>query len=207
MLTEVVRDSTNDVFNFPLAYHRKIIDAIRAYGSQPICNVANITDSLIQLRNSIDTHYKSSSGSDVHAEEIEKNWNSLLCQAQNLRFEDNPFVQATSRAIELILYLTWGTQLEANLTLLASELKEVLCRLPIRPCLFMDLTSCQLMLGAIAADEGSQVRAWFVARLRRAVLVLRSRGWVRPLEILENGLVSDERLVARFRALWKELDS
>jgi hypothetical protein len=190
-----------------LAYHKKIIDAIRAYGSQPICTVANISDGLVQLRKSIDTHRKFSTDSDVLAKEIEENWKNLLCQARALRFEDNPFVQATSLAVELILYLSWFPQLEANLTLLASELKDALCRLPFRPCLFMDLTSCQLMLGAVAAGEGSQVRAWFVARLRRAVLALRSRGWVRPLEILEKGFVLDLGLVARFRALWKELDS
>ena len=63
------------------------------------------------------------------------------------------------------------------------------------------------MLGAVAAGKGSQVRAWFVARLRRAVLALRSRGWIRPLEILEKCFVSDVGLVARFRALWQELDS
>jgi hypothetical protein len=71
----------------------------------------------------------------------------------------------------------------------------------------MDLTSCQLMLGAVAEGKGSQVRAWFMARLRMAVLELRPRGWVRPLEILEKGFVSDVGLVARFRALWKELNS
>ncbi|RDL37372.1 Uncharacterized protein BP5553_04805 [Venustampulla echinocandica] len=203
----LILDSTNDVFSFPLAYHRKIIDAIRAYGSQPICSIANMSDSLVQLRKLIDTHRKSSSGSDVREKEIGKIWNSLLCQARSLRFDDNPFVQATSRAIELILYVSWCPQLEANLTLLASELKDALCRLPVRPCLFMDITSSQLMLGAVAAGEGSQIRAWFVARLRRAVLALRSRGWVRPLEILEKGFVSNDWLVASFRALWKELDS
>ena len=206
-LTQVIRDSTNDVFNFPLAYHRKIIDAIRAYGNQPICSIANLSDGLVQLRKLIDTHHKSSSDSNVQGNEIEKIWNSVLFQARALRFDDNPYVQATSRAIELILCLSWHPQLESNIVVLAGELKKALCRLPIRPCLFMDLTSCQLMLGAVAADEGSRDRAWFVAKLRRAVLVLRSRGWVRPLEILENGFVSDARLVARFRALWKELDS
>ncbi|RDW57977.1 hypothetical protein BP6252_13388 [Coleophoma cylindrospora] len=206
-LTETVRDSTNDVFNFPLVYHKKIIDAIRIHGNQPICDVADISDGLVQLRKSIDTHRNSSSASDVQAKEIEESWNGLLYQARALRYEDNPFVQATSRAIELILYLSWYPRLEASISLLASELKEELCRLPVRSCLFMDLTSCQMMLGAIAAGEGSQVRAWFVARLRRAVLTLRSRGWVRPLEILEAGFPSHVGLVARFRALWKELDS
>ncbi|KAI9825940.1 MAG: hypothetical protein M1819_000459 [Sarea resinae] len=200
-------DSTNDVFNFPLAYHRKIIDKIRPYGSQPICIVANISDNLVQLRKSIDRHRKYSSGSDIQAKEIEKWWNSLLCQARALRFDDNPFVQATSRAIELILHLSWCPQPEANLTLLAGELREAWCQLPVRPCLFMTLTSCQLMLGAVAAGEGSQDRAWFMATLKGAVLALRSRGWVRPLEILETGFVSDVGLVARFRALWRELDS
>jgi hypothetical protein len=80
-----------------------------------------------------------------------------------------------------------------------------MCALPVRPCLFMDLASCQLMLGAIAAREDSEVRAWFVARLRRAVTTLRSRGWERPLEILERGFVSNDGLVGRFRVLWKEL--
>lgn len=180
---------------------------MRTYDSQPFCKVADISDSLIQLRRSIDDHRKCSPGSDVEAQSIETDWNSLLCQARALQSENDPFVQATSRAIELILYLSWRHKPEANLTLLAGELKEALCRLPTRPCLFMDLTSCQLMLGAVAASEGSQVRAWFVARLRRSVLALRSRGWMRPLEILEKGFVSDMGLVARFRVLWKELDS
>jgi hypothetical protein len=204
---EVVRDSTNYVFNFPLVYHKRIINAIRHYGNQPIRDVANISNSLIHLRKSIDVYCSTRTGSDLWAEEIEKDWNNLLCQARHLRLEDDQFIQATSLAIELILYLSWCPQQERNLTLLACELKEAWCRLPVRTCMFMDITSCQLMLGAIAAAESSQVRAWFVAKLRRAVQSLRSRGWVRPLEILEKGFESNVGLVVRFRALWKELDS
>lgn len=70
----------------------------------------------------------------------------------------------------------------------------------------MELASCQLMTGAVAASEGSEVRGWFVARLRRAVVTLRSRGWERPLEIVEKGLASGDGLVARFRVMWQELD-
>lgn len=169
--------------------------------------MANISDDLTQLQKSIDRHRNYPPGSDVEAKQIEEVWNSLLCQTRALRLEDNPFVQATSRAIELILYLSWFPHLEGNFTLLANELKEVLSGLPMRPCLFMDITSCQLMLGAVAARKGSQTRAWFVAKLRTAVLALRSRGWVQPLEILEKGFVAEGVLVSRFRALWKELDT
>lgn len=205
-LTKLFRDSTNYVFNFPLAYHKKIVDAIRAYGSMPICKVANLSDSLIQLRKSIDCYNGSSSGTGIGAEEIGKDWDTLLYEARELRLEDDPFVQATSWAIELILYLSWGVKSEANLTFLAGELKEALCRLSLRPCMFMDLTSCQLMLGAIAASEASNLRAWFVARLRMAILALRSRGWAHPLKVLEGAFFSYGWIESHFRALWEELD-
>ena len=203
----MLRDSTNYVFNFPLAYHKRVIDAIRTYDSQPFCNVADICDKIVQLRNLIEAHYSLNSESGNRAKEIETNWNLLLNQVRALRLEDSPVFQATSLAMELILYLSWDTPLQTNLTHLASELKEALHRLPFRPCLFMDLTSCQLMLGAIAAGEGSHIRAWFVARLRRAVLVLRCRGWARPLEILEKSFMPSSNLKARFTMLWNELDS
>lgn len=206
-LTEVIRDSTNAVFGSPLVYHRKVIDAIRAYDNQPICEVANISDSLVQLRKQIDTYRKYPSGSDCQQEDIKESWNSLLLQARALRSEHNLFILATSLAIELILFLLWFPQLQANTELLAGELKEAMCQFPFRPCVYMDLTSCQLILGAVAAADGSQVKAWFVARLRKAALALRSRGWVQPFESLEKSFVSDARLAARFRALWKDLDA
>ncbi|OIW31260.1 hypothetical protein CONLIGDRAFT_713710 [Coniochaeta ligniaria NRRL 30616] len=200
----LIIDSINHVFGFPLAYHRKIIDAIRPYGGQPVCEVADICEGLIQLRKSVDVRHSPSSRSDPRAGQIENDWNSLLCRARALRSQDNPYLQAASRSMELILHLSPFPQ-QTNFTLIAGELKDAWGALPVRPCLFMDLASCQLMLGAVAAGGDSEIRAWFVARMRRAVVRLRSRGWGRPLEILERGFVSDDGLVERFRVLWKEL--
>jgi hypothetical protein len=193
------------VFNVPLLYHKKIVDSIRAFDCQPLCTVADIADGVIQLRCLIDT-YRNSVGLVALEEEIDRTWTSLLRQVQALRREDNSDVQATSRAMELILHFSWRPQAAATLAVLASELKEALCRLPARPCLLMDLTSCQLMLGAVAAAEHTQTKAYFVARQRRAVSSLRSRGWTDPLAILENRLVSDDECVSRFKVLWKDLD-
>lgn len=195
------------MFNFPLAYHEKIIHAIRAYGSIPVCRVADISERVIQLRNSIDVYRKSAPNLGDSARHIETTWQDLLRQARALRSSTNPFVQVTSRALELLLRLSWSSRPAAeDLTLLAGELRAAISQLPMRPCMFMDLTSSQLMLGAIAAAEGSEVRAWFVARLRRAVSTLRDRGWPRPLEIIERGFVTDVPLVDEFRTLWRELD-
>ncbi|KAK3334053.1 hypothetical protein B0T19DRAFT_419970 [Cercophora scortea] len=208
-------DSVNHLFGFPLVYHSKVIDAIRPYGNQPVLKVAGIIDGFVQLQDLIAVHHNKSStgGSELDvghaAKEIKRKWTTLLYLTRALRREDNnPFAQAVSRSIELALHLSWpspsGTS-RLDLTPLAGELKQALCQIPVRPCLFMDITSCQLMLGAIAAAEDSEVRAWFVAKMKRAAVALRSRGCVRPLDILEKGFVSDVPLVARFRELWKEL--
>ena len=194
------------MFGCPLAYHERVVDAIRAYGDQPICAVADITESLIRLRKSIAAHRKAPSDSAIRAKGLEADWYDLLFRARALQTSNNPYVLAASRAVELVLYLSWYPERETNLTYLATELKEALCGLPVRPCLFMDLTSCQMMLGAIASVEGSETRAWFVARMRNAVVTLRSRGWERPLEILEQGFAADEGMGARFRTLRRELD-
>jgi hypothetical protein len=130
----------------------------------------------------------------------------LLCQARAFRVNDDPYIQATTRAFEIVIHLSWRKQSEIDLTSLASELKEALCRLQHRPCSYMNLTSCQLMIGAIAAEKGSQTRAWFVALLRSAVLALRSRGWDDPLEILKKGFVYESGLMTSLRSLWIELD-
>ena len=90
---------------------------------------------------------------------------------------------------------------------IAVELKEAFCRLEIMTCSYMDLTSCQLMIGAVAARKGSHTREWFMEKLKSAVEALRSRGWDNPRQILEKGFVIDSSLIISFRALWKELDS
>lgn len=205
------------MLGFPRLYHKKIIEALSAYDHpQPISDVATISDRLVRLRKSIDDHRKYQLGPAFVTGQIEEPLNRLLHQARALRVVDdddnnnNPIMQATSRAIELTLYLSWRPQPRAaanDLTPIATELKEALCRFQIRPCSYMDLTSCPIMLGAIAADQGSQTRAWFVTRLKKAVLGMRSRGWDNPLEILKKGFtLSDSGLMTEFRALWKELD-
>lgn len=202
----LILDSTNAVFDFPLVYHRKVIGAARAYGDQHLCEVADMTTDVIRFRQTIDAH-RTAPDLVTRVINLEEDCKNLLSLARTLQSNDNPYIQAVSYATELILYLSCYPSLEANLTLLANGLRDALCRLPVRPCLFLNLTSCQLMLGAVAAGEGSETRAWFVAMLRRAVSTLRSRGWERPLEILERGFAAGVGLVDRFRALWKELDS
>ncbi|KAI0121386.1 hypothetical protein BJ170DRAFT_644657 [Xylariales sp. AK1849] len=202
----LVLDSVNDVLQFPRIYHEKIIKAVSTYGDKGIFEVASICAKLVQLQRSIKTYRKGQVDSDFVSEEIEEPFHRLLYQARALRLVNNPPFQATSLALELVLYLSWHPQPGVDLTPVADELKAALRAIPMRPCSLSALTSCLIMIGAIAADKGSVTRAWFVSELKSAVLTLQSRGCDNPLEILEKGFTSDSDLLTYFRALWKELD-
>lgn len=91
--------------------------------------------------------------------------------------------------------------LKPNLNRLADELKQSLEQLPMRPCAYMDLTSCQLIVGAVVADNGSGTRNWFMDKLTGAARAMQSRGWSDPFSILEKGLRSDIDLMEWFRPL------
>jgi hypothetical protein len=187
-------------------YHNKVIDIIRTYGNQPFCTVADICDDVIELRRLISAH-RQSSEVDAASKEIHETWSCLLYRARTLRLDTNPCVRAASSAIQLVLQLSWDPEQNTALGDTAEELKEAICLLPARSCLFMDVTSCQLMLGAVAAYRGSQTRAWFVAKLRRAVVALRARGYTRPQDILAQGIVAEPSLMDCFGSLWEEVNS
>jgi hypothetical protein len=159
------------------------------------------------LRKVIDSLQVSSLNSISVALEIEEPLARLHYEARNLRATDNPHIDAAARSIELVLYLLWPTQSAAHLTLLAGELKEVICRFPIRGCIYMDLTSFQLLIGAIAADTASPVRAWFVDRISKAVKWMQRHGWHDPLSVAETviGAELDDGLVGQIKALWREI--
>lgn len=191
---------------FPRFYHKKLIKALKGYDSLSLTIIADICDSLVQLRESMAPCNGDKMDPGFVAQDIEEPLKKLLYDVRSLQVDDNPCIQATSLAIELILCLSWRLQDGYNLTPIATKLKEALGRLPIRPCMYMDLTSWQLIMGAIASDAGSQTRTWFVSKLQDAVSTLRSRGWLAPLEILKGVLVLDSRLMMYFEALLKELD-
>lgn len=173
----------------------------------PLSDINIISEGLVRLLESIKSSRSSQFDSSLVAEDIGKYQRRLLCQIQALRGDDSPSIQATIRSVELIVHLSSGCPSKVNLTPIADQLKEALCRLQLRQCFYMDLTSCQLMIGAIAAEKGSKTRAWFVTTLKTAVLVLKSRGWDDPLNLLKKGFISRSCLMVSFECLWNEIGS
>ncbi|KAL4735127.1 hypothetical protein BDV11DRAFT_208768 [Aspergillus similis] len=184
----IVQDSINSIFGFPRVWHQSVVQILGEHHDRRILKLAEISDSVIRLRKVIESLQASSLNSMVVAQEIEEPLARLHYEARNLRATDNLHIDAAARTIELILYLLWPTQSAAHLTLLASELKE-------------------LVIGAIAADKASPIRAWFVDRVSKAVQWMQRRGWHDPLTVVETaiGAELDDGLVGKFKALWREI--
>ncbi|KAL4957569.1 hypothetical protein BDW69DRAFT_156111 [Aspergillus filifer] len=203
----IVEDSINVIFGFPRGWQSSVTDALKGYRDQRISELSDICNSVIQLRKLIASHRRLPMDDTKVAREIEEPLARLHYETRALRETGNLHVEAAARAIELVLYVLWGSQTSAYLTLLAGQLKDAICRFPIRRCAYMDFTSYQLMIGAISADKGSLVRTWFVRKVAEAVRWTQERGWVEPLSVLEWGLErgEDDDLTGRFRALWREI--
>ncbi|KAK7757577.1 hypothetical protein SLS62_000592 [Diatrype stigma] len=206
-----VFDSVNEIFGFPRMYHKKITEALGNHAGPALARVVSISDRVIQLRRSIDAYRNPRLSTSSMATDIEESLAALCREARDLQADDNPNVQAASRSIELVIRLSWppqpGVDQDQDLARLANELKEAWCRFPIRPCAYMELTSYQFMIGAIAASQGSPTRVWYVTRLKGLVHGMQMRGWEEPLEALEGGFASDLVLLKGFKSLRKELMS
>ncbi|RDW76864.1 uncharacterized protein DSM5745_06856 [Aspergillus mulundensis] len=201
----IIQDSINNIFEFPRVWHPRIVEILGESHDRRILKLAEICDSVTEVRKTISSFHESPSDVAI-AQEIEEPLARLHYEARNLRAPDNLHIDAAARAIELVLYLLRPTQSSAHLALLAAELKEVISRFPIKGCTYMDLTSFQLMIGAIAADRASPVRTWFVEKILKPVRWMQERGWRAPLSIVETvGSDPGDTLVGRLSALWKEL--
>ncbi|KAJ5272407.1 hypothetical protein N7478_007532 [Penicillium angulare] len=193
------------IFGFPRVYHESIIHSLSWWHDARILKIPTICDRVIQLRKLIDSHHQYHFDDTFVAREIEEPLAKLHYEARDLRDENNSQIDSVGRTIELILYLLWPSQSAAHLTLLAEELKGAICRYPFKRCVVMDLTSFQLMIGALAADKGSDTRMWFMDKISMAVQFMQVRGWERPLEILERRSLLEAGLMDRFRGVWQEL--
>ncbi|KAL2860971.1 uncharacterized protein BJX67DRAFT_317822 [Aspergillus lucknowensis] len=201
----IVQDSINNIFGFPRVWHPTILSALGDYHQQSIPKLVATCDSVVQLGKVITSHHDSPFDTPLIAQEIEEPLARLHYEARSLRASDNLHIDAAARAIELVLYLLWPSQSTAHLTLLAGELGAVMRRFPVQGCSYMQLTSFQLMVGAVAAEEGSAARAWFIDILSTSVRCMQLRGWQEPLNLLKLRPASDIGLIDRFRHLWKEL--
>ncbi|KAI0858865.1 hypothetical protein F4860DRAFT_287598 [Xylaria cubensis] len=207
----LAEDIINDMFGFPRFYHKKFVNAAHATHDvqcSVLIRIAGLCEKLAQWMQEMGTSRKYPQTSDFIIESIMQPMQDMLAQARAIREDGSPTIRSACITIELIIFLSWSSPQGAiNLTAVAKELKEAICAKQFRPCHYVELTSCQLMVGAIAADEGSSTRAWFMNRLKSAWQMVKSRGCNDAMEILEKNMVIETGLQAQFKSLWMELDN
>ncbi|KAI0190853.1 hypothetical protein F4808DRAFT_444272 [Astrocystis sublimbata] len=206
----LIKDVINDVFGFPRFYHKKLVDAahsskVSQYPS--LVRIAGLCETLSRWLKDIGQSQTQPQSSDFIMERIVKPMHEVLSQARALRSGGTLILQASCIVIELIIYLAWGSPSVIDLTAVAGELKETICAVQFRPCCCSDLTCCHLMIGAMAAGEGSPTRTWFMDRLRIAWSGVKSRACSDAIGVLESNMTLCTSLGAQFQSLWVELDS
>ncbi|KAI1362984.1 hypothetical protein F5Y08DRAFT_310805 [Xylaria arbuscula] len=206
----LIKDTINAVFGFPRFYHKKFVDAARATQCDQwssLINIVELCERLTQWMEVVDNSRATPQTSEFIMTNIIQPMYEILSQARSLRIDGDLILQASCICVELIVYLSWNCLPSSiNLTAIACELKEVISSTQFRPCCYSDLTCCQLMLGALAADEDSPTRTWFTKRLSSAWRMVKSRGCNDGMSILDKNMGFKAGLESRFKYLWTELE-
>lgn len=203
-------DALNNVVHFPRFYHGKVIQAVKRYGYHPALDIIALCAEVTKFRDSLELNGRRRFKSNAIIAEPHQAYDSLFRRARKLQTYGNPSIRATSLALEIMLHISRHHHCSTpllDLTPTATEMMNALSQATNRGCSFMDLTSCHLMLGAIAADKGSRTRAWFINKMRRAVVAVEARGWKRPLDVVEKGFDPGQDLKASLEAVWQEISS
>ncbi|KAI9159163.1 hypothetical protein HJFPF1_07171 [Paramyrothecium foliicola] len=201
----LILDSTNNIFGYPRMFHDKLVDLAVEPDNKILPVLAAMSQDLSRIRKWVNARLPNRSSPGGAPPDLEHLWVKLYIQCQVLRGHNSPFVRATLLATQIILLLSSPPGADESCIIkVAHALQQELSQLPGRSCWCMELTSCQIIVGAIASPAGSKTRAWFMGKLKTGVSTMRARGWDDPFAILERVLAADEDMLRRLRALWKE---
>lgn len=118
------------------------------------------------------------------------------------------YTDALAQAIRIFLYLSCdrlAITSPADLTMLASDLKNILSEPDTRLCSSFEFTVWQLFVGSVATTADSETGAWFRTTLWRLARAFVLREWSGFLVILERAFMPPSQLLGSFRLVWEEV--
>ncbi|VTO85035.1 unnamed protein product [Fusarium graminearum] len=143
----------------------------------------------------IDAYHESpSSGPDsalaigLEVERLQLEINTLLGSHEN-------YVHSLHDALQLYLLLLWPVKEPDHLHGLAEGLRLALLQPHMRLCASMELVVWQLFVGATAAEPSSEVRSWFITRLREVSCSMTGLGQGVVIGTLTHAFTPDARLL------------
>ncbi|KAK2595408.1 hypothetical protein QQS21_006882 [Conoideocrella luteorostrata] len=116
-------------------------------------------------------------------------------------------LQALEHALRLYLHILWPPplSLDRKLHCLVDHLKQSLHEPKIRLCSAMNLTVWQLFVGTVAAGGHSEMREWFIWRLKRIFSAMGIYAWERLLVLFGKTFMPDRTLLMKFKRVWEEI--
>ncbi|CEF77831.1 unnamed protein product [Fusarium graminearum] len=136
----------------------------------------------------------------LEVERLQLEINTLLGSHEN-------YVHSLHDALQLYLLLLWPVKEPDHLHGLAEGLRLALLQPHMRLCASMELVVWQLFVGATAAEPSSEVRSWFITRLREVSCSMTGLGQGVVIGTLTHAFTPDARLLQRFVVIWQEVFS
>jgi hypothetical protein len=164
-----------------------------------------LRDEIDILRQSIDKYHASPTPKKQEAAIIRSEVTRLQLEIDTLMGSQENFVRSLHDSLQLFLLLLWPTEKASRLEVLAGELKYALLQPHMRLCSSMHLLVWQLFVGATAARPSSEVRSWYITRLREVLASLSVGGQATAMETLTESFAPDKYLLEKFKAVWREL--
>ncbi|EXM16709.1 hypothetical protein FOTG_15040 [Fusarium oxysporum f. sp. vasinfectum 25433] len=143
-----------------------LIDALRNEDDPKQMDVAAIRSDANDLRQLIDNYHASTTLKRDTAAIIRYEVHRLQLKVDTLLGSQEHYIRSLHDSLQLFLSLLWPIEERQSLDIKAENLKYALLQPHIRLCSSMQLLVWQLFVGAAAAEPASEVRSWYVIRLR-----------------------------------------
>lgn len=137
----------------------------------------------------------------VISHEVER----LRLKIDTLLGTQESYVRSLHDSLQLYLLLLWPTEEHDRLGLLAEDLKFALLQPHMRLCASMKVLVWQLFLGIAASEPLSEVRSWYITRLREVLSSMNIVGLDMAMETLTQAFPPDARLSNKFATVWQEV--
>ncbi|KAG9495178.1 hypothetical protein J7337_013413 [Fusarium musae] len=182
-----------------------LINALRNEDDPKQTDVAAIRSDIEDLRQLIDKYHASMTLKQDKAAIIRYEVHRLQLKVDTLLGSQEHYIRSLHDSLQLFLSLSWPIEGPRSLYIKAENLKYALLQPHIRLCSSMQLLVWQLFVGAAATEPASEVRSWYVIRLREVVSSMRIGGQDIAMETLAAVFAPDARLLEKFKAVWDEV--
>ncbi|KAL6917126.1 hypothetical protein FSST1_008621 [Fusarium sambucinum] len=185
--------------------NQPIIHALKNQDDPNTTDITTIRNRINGLCQLIDDYHITLTARSDFALTIEREVERLQLEIDTLLGSHENYVQSLHDALRLYLLLLWPLEEPDRLHILAEELRYALMQPHLRLCTSMELLIWQLFVGVTAAEPSSEVRSWYVTRLRELLSSMHNLGQGTVVDTLTQAFTPDTCLLQKFRVIWQGL--